>query len=86
MRQKLLSYTLIFALVYGTTPYSFAAGVVIVDNTINGAAANETLVLDASNTFNITEDKGFRAQKLLKTERFNHPSFWAPYLLVGNWL
>jgi len=23
---------------------------------------------------------------LLKTERFNHPSFWAPYLLVGNWL
>jgi CHAT domain-containing protein len=24
--------------------------------------------------------------ELLKTERFNHPSFWAPYLLVGNWL
>ncbi len=23
---------------------------------------------------------------LLKTEEFNHPSYWAPYLLVGNWL
>ena len=23
---------------------------------------------------------------LLENERFNHPSFWAPYLLVGNWL
>ncbi|MDH3641020.1 MAG: CHAT domain-containing protein [Gammaproteobacteria bacterium] len=23
---------------------------------------------------------------LLNTERFQHPSFWAPYLLVGNWL
>jgi CHAT domain-containing protein len=23
---------------------------------------------------------------LLNTERFKHPSFWAPYLLVGNWL
>ena len=61
MRQKLLSYTLIFALVYGTTPYSFAAGAVIVDNTINGALDNETLIPDASNTFNITEDKGLRA-------------------------
>ncbi len=24
--------------------------------------------------------------QLLSTERFQHPSFWAPYLLVGNWL
>ncbi len=23
---------------------------------------------------------------LLNTEQFQHPSFWAPYLLVGNWL
>ncbi len=27
-----------------------------------------------------------RAQvKLLSTQRFSHPSFWAPYLLVGSW-
>ncbi len=23
---------------------------------------------------------------LLRTEQFQHPSYWAPYLLVGNWL
>ena len=24
--------------------------------------------------------------ELLHGERFNHPSYWAPYLLIGNWL
>ena len=24
--------------------------------------------------------------QLLKDERFSHPSFWAPYLLIGNWM
>jgi len=23
---------------------------------------------------------------LMKDERFNHPAFWAPFLLIGNWL
>jgi CHAT domain-containing protein len=23
---------------------------------------------------------------LLKSERFNHPYYWAPFVLVGNWL
>ena len=28
-----------------------------------------------------------RAQlALLASDRFRHPSFWAPYLLIGNWL
>lgn len=24
--------------------------------------------------------------QLLKDERYNHPAYWAPYLIVGNWL
>jgi CHAT domain-containing protein len=24
--------------------------------------------------------------KLLKNPEYSHPYFWAPYLLVGNWL
>lgn len=24
--------------------------------------------------------------RLMKDERFQHPSFWAPYLLIGNWM
>ena len=24
--------------------------------------------------------------KLLRDERFSHPAFWSPYLLIGNWL
>ena len=28
-----------------------------------------------------------RAQiALIHSERFSHPSYWAPYLLIGNWL
>jgi len=25
-------------------------------------------------------------QKLLADQRYKHPSYWAPYLLIGNWL
>lgn len=28
-----------------------------------------------------------RAQKrMLEDPRFRHPSYWAPFLLIGNWL
>jgi CHAT domain-containing protein len=25
-------------------------------------------------------------QRLLADPRFRHPSYWAPFLLIGNWL
>jgi CHAT domain-containing protein len=25
-------------------------------------------------------------QKLLKNDRFSHPAYWAPFILIGNWL
>ena len=25
-------------------------------------------------------------QKLLTDDRFNHPAYWAPFILIGNWL
>ena len=25
-------------------------------------------------------------QKMLSDERFNNPAYWAPFILIGNWL
>jgi CHAT domain-containing protein len=47
--------------------------------------ANFYTALQAPNTGK-AESLRLAQLELLKTERFKHPSFWAPYLLVGNWL
>jgi CHAT domain-containing protein len=37
---------------------------------------------------NITKAEALRnaQRQLIQTRRYNHPAFWAPYVLVGNWL
>ena len=37
---------------------------------------------------NITKAESLRRSqvKLLKDPRFDHPAYWAPYLIIGNWL
>ncbi len=67
MRQKLLNYALIFALVYGTTPYSFAGGVVA-DNFTGIDLTDDTNVMltdpdlsGALDTFEIVEALGQRS-------------------------
>ncbi len=63
MRQTLLNYALIFALVYGTTPYSFAAAAVETDGTI-GAVAQVIDLTDVGSgmldTYDLVETLGER--------------------------
>ena len=60
MRQKLLNYALIFALVYGTTPYSFAGGVVA-DNFTSLDLTDDTDIMINVDTFEIVETLGQRS-------------------------
>lgn len=57
---------------------------------INDKASSMLITEFYSNLHNTDESKAQAMQKaqieLLNDPRFRHPSYWAPFLLIGNWL
>jgi CHAT domain-containing protein len=57
---------------------------------INDKASSMLITEFYSNLHNTDESKAQALQKaqieLLNDPRFSHPSYWAPFLLIGNWL
>jgi CHAT domain-containing protein len=43
-------------------------------NALKDPATSKTVVLQTAQ------------RKLLEGDRFQHPFFWSPFLLIGNWL
>ncbi|MGD1921003.1 MAG: CHAT domain-containing protein, partial [Pleurocapsa sp.] len=42
----------------------------------------------ASNTSSVTKSQALREAQiaLMHSEQYSHPYYWAPFILVGNWM